>query len=197
MPITLPELPYGVKDLEPHISARTLEFHYGKHHQGYVTNVNKLLQGTDLLGDTLDNIVTRTAGNPERSGIFNNAAQVWNHTFYWQSMRPGGGGAPVGLVANKITSDFGGYEKFADQFKQVALAQFGSGWTWLVLIDDRLSIVKTSNADNPIVKGQKPLLTIDVWEHAYYLDYQNKRGDYVEVFLKNLVNWEFANSQLA
>jgi len=196
MPITLRELPYGIKDLEPHISGRTIEFHYGKHHQGYVTNLNKLLQGTDLLGETIDNIVARTAGDSERSGIFNNAAQVWNHTFYWQSMLPGGGGVPVGFIAKKIATDFGGYEKFAEQFKQAALAQFGSGWIWLVAKGDRLGVVKTSNADTPIARGEKPLLTIDVWEHAYYLDYQNNRGDYVEAFLKNLINWEFVNSRL-
>jgi superoxide dismutase, Fe-Mn family len=197
MTFTLPELTYGKKDLEPHISARTLEFHYGKHHQGYVTKLNTLLQGTDLLGETLDSIVTRTVGDSERSGIFNNAAQVWNHTFYWQSMLPGGGGAPVGFIAKKIAMDFGGYEKFAEQFKQAALAQFGSGWIWLVLKADKLSIVKTSNADTPIARGEKPLLTIDVWEHAYYLDYQNRRGDYVEAFLKNLINWKFVNSRIA
>lgn len=197
MTIALPELPYGNKDLEPHISARTVELHYGKHHQGYVTNLNKLLQGTDLQGETLDRIVTRTAGDPELSGIFNNAAQVWNHTFYWHSMRPGGGGEPVGPIAKKIVTDFGGYEKFADQFKQAALAQFGSGWAWLIVKDDKLTIVRTSNADTPIARGEKPLLTIDVWEHAYYLDYQNRRGDYIEVFLTDLVNWEFVNSQLA
>lgn len=197
MTITLPELPYGNKDLEPHISARTLEFHHGKHHQGYVKNLNKLLLGTDLLGETLDGIVTRTAGNSEQSGIFNNAAQVWNHTFYWQSMRPGGGGAPFGPIAKKLAADFGGYEKFAEQFKQASLAQFGSGWIWLVLKADKLGIVKTSNADTPMARGEKPLLTIDVWEHAYYLDYQNRRGDYVDAFLKNLINWAFVNSQIA
>jgi Fe-Mn family superoxide dismutase len=137
-----------------------------------------------------------TAGDSERTGIFNNAAQVWNHTFYWQSMRPGGGGGPVGLIASRMASDFGGYEKFAEQFKQAALAQFGSGWVWLVLKADKLGIVKTSNADTPIAGGGKPLLTIDVWEHAYYLDYQNRRGDYVDAFLKNLVNWEFVNSRI-
>jgi superoxide dismutase, Fe-Mn family len=197
MPITLPELAYEYKDLEPYISARTLEFHYAKHHQGYVTNLNKLLQGTDLLGETLEGIVKRTVGDSERSGIFNNAAQVWNHTFYWQSMMPGGGGAPVGLIATKIARDFGGYEHFAEQLKQAALAQFGSGWIWLVLKADKLVIVKTSNADTPIARGEKPLLTLDVWEHAYYLDYQNRRGDYVDAFLKNLINWGFANSQFA
>ncbi len=196
MPVTLPEMPYGNRDLEPHISARTLEFHHGKHHQAYVTNLNKLLEGTDLNGETLESIVKKTAGDPERSGIFNNAAQVWNHTFYWQSMLPGGGGAPVGLIAGKIATNFGGYEKFAEQFKQAALAQFGSGWVWLVLKADTLGIVKTSNADTPIARGEKPLLTIDVWEHAYYLDYQNRRGDYIDAFLENLVNWEFVTSQI-
>ncbi len=140
--------------------------------------------------------MTRTAGDPERSGIFNNAAQVWNHAFYWQSMMPGGGGAPVGPIAERIAADLGGYDKFAEQFKHAAVTQFGSGWTWLVLKDDRLGIVATSNAGTPIARGEKPLLTLDVWEHAYYLDYQNRRGDYVEAFLKNLVNWEFVNSRL-
>jgi len=164
MTVTLPELPYGNRDLEPHISARTLEFHHGKHHQGYVTNLNKLLEGNGLQEETLESIVMKTAGDSERSGIFNNAAQVWNHTFYWQSMMPGGGGAPVGLIAAKIAKDFGGYEQFAEQFKEAALAQFGSGWVWLVQKADKLSIVKTSNADTPIARGGKPLLTIDVWE---------------------------------
>jgi Fe-Mn family superoxide dismutase len=196
MSITLPDLPYGTNDLTPHISQNTLNFHYGKHHNAYVVNLNKLIEGTDLAGKSLENIIIETAKDASKAGIFNNAAQVWNHTFYWQSMKPGGGGLPSGKIAEKIQADFGGYDKFAEQFKNAGLTQFGSGWAWLVLNNDKLEIVKTSNADTPLAHGMKPLMTVDVWEHAYYLDYQNRRADYLDTFLAKIINWEFVNSQL-
>ncbi|UCD94912.1 MAG: superoxide dismutase [Candidatus Zixiibacteriota bacterium] len=196
MPLVLPELPFAKDALEPYISARTLEFHYGKHHNAYVVNGSKLIAGTDL--ETADNeeIIKKTAGDSQKAGIFNNAAQVWNHSFYWKCMKPGGGGAPTGKIADKIKADFGSFEKFVEEFKTAGATQFGSGWAWLVLENDRLKIVKTANADNPLVHGQKPLLTVDVWEHAYYLDYQNRRPDYLAVFVEKLINWDFVSSCL-
>lgn len=196
MPITLPALPYDRSALEPHISSRTLDFHYGKHHNAYVTNLNKLIEGTELANESLENIVTKTAGNPDKAGIFNNAAQVWNHTFYWHSMKPNGGGKPSGNLASKIDADFGSFDNFTKALTNAGLTQFGSGWAWLVLKNGKLDIMKTPNADTPIAHGIKPLLTVDVWEHAYYLDYQNARGDYLDIFLKHLVNWDFANTNL-
>jgi superoxide dismutase, Fe-Mn family len=196
MTITLPDLPYGKDALAPFISEKTIDFHYGKHHNTYVTNLVKLIGGTDLENETLENIIKKTAGDSARAGIFNNAAQVWNHTFYWHSMSPNGGEGPTGNIAEKIKADFGSYEKFVEEFKNAGLTQFGSGWAWLVLKDGKLQVTKTSNADTPLAHGMKPLLTADVWEHAYYLDYQNKRADYLDVFIKNLINWEFANSLL-
>lgn len=193
----LPELPFKKDSLEPHISANTLDFHYGKHHNAYVTNLNKLIEGTELSAESLENIIKKTANNAGQTGIFNNAAQVWNHTFYWQSIKPAGGGEPNGLAAEKIISDFGSYEGFVQKFKDAALTQFGSGWAWLVMKDGKLDILKTSNADTPIAHGLKPLLTVDVWEHAYYLDYQNRRADYLDSFVKNLINWEFVNSNMS
>jgi Fe-Mn family superoxide dismutase len=173
-----------------------LDFHHGKHHNAYVTNLNKLIEGTELAGERLEDIIKKTVNDAEKVGIFNNAAQVWNHTFYWQSMRPNGGGLPTGNIAEKIDSDFGGYDNFIEQLKNAGLTQFGSGWAWLVMKNSKLEITKTSNADSPIAHGVKPLLTVDVWEHAYYLDYQNARGDYLDAFIKNLINWEFVNSHL-
>ncbi len=196
MTITLPDLPYGKDALAPFISEKTIDFHYGKHHNTYVTNLVKLIGGTDLENETLENIIKKTVGDSARAGIFNNAAQVWNHTFYWHSMSPNGGEGPTGNIAEKIKADFGSYEKFVEEFKNAGLTQFGSGWAWLVLKDGKLQVTKTSNADTPLAHGLKPLLTADVWEHAYYLDYQNKRADYLDVFIKNLINWEFANSLL-
>ena len=196
MTFTLPELPYGKNDLAPHISANTLEFHHGKHHQAYVTNLNKLLEGHALAGQPLDEVIKKTTGDAKQAGIFNNAAQVWNHTFYWHSMKPGGGGAPTGAIAKKIDSDLGGYNAFIEAFKNAAVTQFGSGWAWLVLNNGKMEITKTGNADTPIAHGIKPLLTVDVWEHAYYLDYQNRRPDYLDTFIKHLVNWDFANTNL-
>lgn len=193
MAVSLPPLPYPENALEPHISARTLSFHYGKHHQAYVTNLNNLIQGTELDDKPLETIIKDSVNKSDRAGIFNNAAQVWNHTFYWNSLSPQGGGIPQGALADKITKDFGSFEEFCTQFKQAGATQFGSGWAWLVLgTDGTLQVTKTSNADLPMVHNQKALLTCDVWEHAYYLDYQNRRPDYLDIFLKHLVNWEFA-----
>ncbi len=193
---TLPALPYAQDALEPHISARTLDFHYGKHHQGYLDNLNKLVAGTKLAGLSLEEIIRQTAGKAEQAAIFNNAAQVWNHTFFWNSMKANGGGAPSGRLAELITASFGSFEAFKAGFAEAAMAQFGSGWAWLVQEGDRLKIVKTANADTPLAHGQTALLTCDVWEHAYYLDYQNRRKDFVQTFLDHLANWEFAASQL-
>lgn len=197
MSITLPDLPYGKEALAPHISSKTLDFHHGKHHNAYVTNLNKLIEGTELAGETLEGIIKKTVNDAGKAGIFNNAAQVWNHTFYWQSMKPNGGGLPTGDILKKINADFGSYDKFVEQFKNAGLTQFGSGWAWLVLKNNKLEIMKTSNADTPRAHGIKPLLTVDVWEHAYYLDYQNGRGNYLDVFFGSLINWEFVNSNLA
>lgn len=194
MAITLPALPFGKNALTPHISEQTLEFHHGKHHNAYVVNTNKLIEGTDLAGQDLETIIRKTSKDASKAGIFNNAAQVWNHSFYWSCIRPGGGGKPSGAIAKKIDSDFGGFDKFAEQFKNAGVTQFGSGWAWLVLKDGRLEIMKTSNADTPIAHDVKPLLTVDVWEHAYYLDYQNRRPDYLNAFVTHLINWDFVNS---
>lgn len=192
MAFTLPALPYAQNALEPHITANTLSFHHGKHHNAYVTNLNNLVKDTELANASLEDIIRQTAGKADKAGIFNNAAQVWNHTFYWHSMKPNGGGKPSGALAEKINAAFGSYEKFAEEFKQAATTQFGSGWAWLVQEGNTLKITKTGNADSPIAHGQKPLLTIDVWEHAYYLDFQNRRPDYIATFLDKLANWEFA-----
>lgn len=196
MTITLPELPYEKNALEPHISSNTLNFHHGKHHNAYVTNLNKLVEGTNLANETLEDIIKKTANDSDKAGVFNNAAQVWNHTFYWQSMKPRGGGLPSGDIAEKISTDFGNYENFIEQLKNAGLNQFGSGWAWLVLKNNKLEVIKTSNADTPLAYDIKPLLTVDVWEHAYYLDYQNGRGNYLDAFINNLINWEFVNSNL-
>ena len=193
----LPELPYSLDALEPHISRNTLEFHYGKHHAGYVTNLNNLVTGTDLEAKTLDDTILAVAGDASKAGIFNNAAQVWNHTFYWQGMKPNGGGQPTGALAARIDADFGSFDAFKEQFKAAGATQFGSGWAWLVLDNGVLKITKTPNADLPLAHGQKALLTMDVWEHAYYLDYQNRRPDYMTTFLDKLVNWDFVAANLA
>jgi Fe-Mn family superoxide dismutase len=200
MPFTLPPLPYEPTALEPHISANTLSFHHGKHHAAYVNKLNELIAGTEYEALTLEDIIKKTAGaaaGSKESQIFNNAAQVWNHTFYWHCMKGNGGGKPSGEIARKIDSDLGGFDKFKEDFKAAAVSQFGSGWAWLVLDGGKVKIVKTGNADLPMAHGQKALLTCDVWEHAYYLDYQNRRPDYVGTFLDKLVNWEFVEKQLA
>ncbi len=197
MAFELLPLPYDKSALEPHMSAKTLEFHYGKHHQAYVTNLNNLAQGTTLATKSLESIIRETAKDESAAGIFNNAAQVWNHTFFWNSMTPAGGGVPGGDLARHIDRDFGSVDKFKERFRQAAVGQFGSGWAWLVADKGELKIVRTANAMTPIVEGQIPLLTCDVWEHAYYLDYQNRRPDFVNAFLDQLVNWDFAAANLA
>ena len=194
---TLPALPYDLDALEPHISRQTLEFHHGKHHNAYVTNLNNLVTGSELENKSLEDTITAVAGDAGKAGVFNNAAQVWNHSFYWQCMKPGGGGQPTGALADKINADFGSYEAFVEQFKAAGATQFGSGWAWLVLENGTLKVTKTGNADLPLAHGQKALLTMDVWEHAYYLDYQNRRPDYITTFLDKLVNWEFVATNLA
>jgi len=194
---TLPALPYSLDALEPHISRSTLEFHHGKHHAGYVTNLNNLVAGTDLESKSLEQTVQAVAGDASKAGVFNNAAQVWNHSFYWQCMKPGGGDRPTGALADKINADFGSFEAFVEQFKAAGATQFGSGWAWLVLDGGTLKITKTANADLPLAHGQTALLTMDVWEHAYYLDYQNRRPDYMTTFLEKLVNWDFVAANLA
>ncbi|HOB62932.1 MAG TPA: superoxide dismutase [Candidatus Competibacteraceae bacterium] len=196
-PFTLPPLPYPENALSPAISANTVGFHYGKHHQGYVNNLNQLVAGTPLADQSLEAVIKTTTGKPDQVAIFNNAAQVWNHTFYWNSMRPNGGGKPSGALAELIEKSFGDYDKFKAEFAKTATSQFGSGWAWLVKDGDKLIITKTGNADTPIAHGQQPLLTVDVWEHAYYLDYQNRRADYVAAVLDKLTNWEFAEKNLA
>ncbi|ABD03447.1 superoxide dismutase [Synechococcus sp. JA-2-3B'a(2-13)] len=197
MAFELPALPYPADALKPYMSAETFSFHHGKHHAAYVANLNKLIEGTDLANKSLEEIIKATFGDPDKVGIFNNAAQVWNHTFFWESMKPGGGGAPTGPIADKINADFGSYDKFVEAFKTAAATQFGSGWAWLVLEDGTLKVTKTPNAENPLVHGQTPLLTLDVWEHAYYLDYQNRRPDFINAYLEHLVNWDAANARLA
>jgi Fe-Mn family superoxide dismutase len=197
MAYTQPALPYDNTALEPHVSKSTLEFHYGKHHAAYITNYNKAVEGTELDSKPIEEVIKAIAGDASKAGIFNNAAQAWNHTFYWNSIKPNGGGTPTGALADKINADFGSFEKFVEAFKQAGATQFGSGWAWLVLDNGTLKVTKTSNADNPITAGQVPLLTMDVWEHAYYLDYQNKRPDYIDTFITKLINWDFAAANLA
>ena len=194
---TLPPLPYPENALAPVISANTLSFHYGKHHKAYLDNLNKLIAGTEYESATLEKIITDTAGKADKTPIFNNAAQTWNHTFYWNGLKPNGGGKPTGRIAQMIESDLGGYEQFKKDFAQAGVTQFGSGWAWLVAEGGKLKLVKTGNADNPLTKGQVPLLTLDVWEHAYYLDYQNRRPDHLSAAIDQLLNWDFANENLA
>ncbi len=189
MAFEMMELPYKKEALEPYISAETMNYHYGKHYKTYVDNLNKLIAGTDYDNMTLDEIIRSTAGKSDLAPIFNNAAQAWNHAFFWQSMRPDGGGNPKDELKRRLENDFGSVDKFKEEFKAAAVSQFGSGWAWLAEKDGRLEVVKTSNADRPIAHNLKPLLTVDVWEHAYYLDYQNRRADFVSAFLEHLINW--------
>jgi superoxide dismutase, Fe-Mn family len=192
-----PALPYAVTALEPHMTAKTFEFHYGKHHATYVTNLNNLTKDTPMATMSLEEIIKATFGDASKAGIFNNAAQVWNHTFFWNSMKQNGGGAPTGDLAAKIDASFGSLDKFKEEFKAAATTQFGSGWAWLIKDGDGLKITKSGNAENPIAHGQTPLLTLDVWEHAYYIDFQNRRPDFITAYLENLVNWDFAAANLA
>jgi superoxide dismutase, Fe-Mn family len=195
-PIALPPLPYAKDALEPFISARTIEFHYGKHHQAYIDNTRKLIAGTEYAGLPLKEIVQKASVKPEQTVIFNNAAQSFNHDFLWKSMKPGGGGKPAGRIGQAIEKSFGSHAQFEKEFSEAALTQFGSGWAWLVQDGAALKVIKTGNADTPITRGWVPVLTLDVWEHAYYLDYQNRRGDYIRAYLDHLINWSFAESNL-
>lgn len=195
--IELPPLPYSEDALDPVISAKTMSFHYGKHHNAYVTNLNKLVAGTELAETPLEGVIAATAGKADKAGLFNNAAQIWNHTFFWNSMKPKGGGAPSGAIAGAIDTAFGSYENFKKEFTAAAVTQFGSGWAWLVAEKGAVKLVKTPNAETPLTGSATPLLTIDVWEHAYYLDYQNRRPDFVAAVIDNLLNWDFANANLA
>lgn len=196
-PFSLMRLPYADDALSPVISANTIGFHYGKHHAGYLANLNRMLETDDLKSQGMLDIIRSTAANPAKAGLFNNAAQVWNHDFYWNSMRPNGGGRPGGRMAELIGKSFGDHDKFVAAFAAAAVGQFASGWAWLCLEGDKLTIRRTGNADTPVyVAGVKPLLTIDVWEHAYYLDYQNRRADYVSAVIERLLNWDFAERNL-
>lgn len=194
MSYELPALPFDYTALAPYITKETLEFHHDKHHAAYVNNYNNAIKDTDLDGQPIEAVIKAIAGDASKAGLFNNAAQAWNHSFYWNSIKPNGGGAPTGALADKIAADFGSFENFVTEFKQAAATQFGSGWAWLVLDNGSLKITKTGNADTPIAHGQTPLLTIDVWEHAYYLDYQNRRPDYISTFVEKLANWDFASA---
>jgi len=197
MAFTLPPLPFDKSALEPNISAKTFEFHHGKHHNAYVTKLNELIAGTEFEKLSLEEIIKKSSKDSKQA-IFNNAAQHWNHSFFWECLKPNGGGKPSGDIAKKIESDLGGYEKFAKDFKEAAITQFGSGWAWLVTdASGKLSITKTANADLPLAHDLKALLTVDVWEHAYYLDYQNRRPDFVQTFLDKLVNWDFVAENYA
>ena len=193
MAYSQPALPYAENALEPHISANTLGFHYGKHHATYIKKYNDAVAGTPLDNQSIEEVILAAAENPEKAGLFNNGAQAWNHSFYWNSLSPNGGGKPTGQIAEKIDADFGGYDAFKSELANAAATQFGSGWAWLVLDDGTLKVVKTANAQTPLTSGKYPLLTIDVWEHAYYLDYQNRRPDYVAAVIDELLNWEFAS----
>jgi Fe-Mn family superoxide dismutase len=196
-PFVLPTLPYPEDALAPIISAKTLRFHHGRHHMAYIAKVNELISGTEFEGQTLERIILAVSGQADRVGLFDNAAQAWNHAFYWRSLSPKGGGKPPAELATMIDAAFGSLDVFKQQFAAAAVSQFGSGWAWLVRDGTTLKIVKTSNAQLPLTKGQLPLLTIDVWEHAYYLDYQNRRPDYVQAVTDKLLNWEFAAENLA
>jgi Fe-Mn family superoxide dismutase len=193
----LPDLPFPQDSLMPHMSAKTLSFHHGKHHKSYVDKLNAAVEGTAFADMKLEEIVQKTANDPTQKGIFNNAAQHWNHSFFWSCLTPDGGGKPEGKLARQIDADFGSYDKFKKAFSDVAAGQFGSGWAWLVVDGGKLKVTATANAELPLMFGQNALLTCDVWEHAYYLDYQNRRPDFVEAFLNSMVNWSFAGERFA
>ena len=191
-------LPFDKDALEPYgMKAETFEYHYGKHHKAYVDNLNKLTEGTELADKSLEEVIKTSFKDSSKAGIFNNAAQVWNHTFFWNSLKPAGGGAPTGEVAAKIDKDFGSFDKFKEEFSNAATTQFGSGWSWLIDDGGTLKVIKTPNAENPLAHGQKALLTLDVWEHAYYIDYRNARPAFIKNFLEQLVNWDFVAENLA
>ena len=196
MAIQQPELPWSEDALDPHISAKTMSFHYGKHHAAYVSKLNAAIEGSALAEMSLEQIIRETAGDAAKAGVFNNAAQVWNHTFFWNSMKPQGGGKPTGALMDKINASFGSFDSFQEEFSNKAITLFGSGWVWLVDNAGSLEIVQTEDACNPMTDGKKPLLTLDVWEHAYYLDFQNRRPDFIKTFLSHLVNWDFAAENL-
>lgn len=196
-PFELPPLPWAQDALEPVISSRTIGLHYGKHHRTYVTKLNELVAGTRFAGMALERVITETAASDRDRKIFNNAAQAWNHTFFWDCLRPGGGGKPSGTLASRIDADLGGHDRFKLEFAKAAVDTFGSGWAWLAERNGKLAILSTSNADNPLTQGATPLLTIDVWEHAYYVDYENRRPDFVAAVIDKLLNWDFAQQQLA
>jgi Fe-Mn family superoxide dismutase len=195
-PIALPPLPYDQGALAPVISGNTLSFHYGKHHKTYVETLNKLIVGTEFADMPLESIIKATGRQPDRTAIFNNAAQAWNHTFYWKSLKPKGGGEPPSVLKGMMEASFGGVDQCKKELSTAAVGQFGSGWAWLIQDGEKLKVIKTGNANTPLAEGQKPLLTIDVWEHAYYLDYQNRRVDYVNALLDKLANWDFAAENL-
>ena len=197
MAFELPPLPYPKDGLEPHMSSRTLEFHHGKHHQAYVTTLNKLVEGTPFAKQSLEEVIRATAKDESKTAIFDNAAQSWNHSFFWRCMRPRGGGKPSGDLLQRVEQSFGGFDKFKEEFKNAATTQFGSGWAWLVLDGGALKVTKTPDAVNPLARGQTALLTCDVWEHAYYLDFQNRRPDFVQTFLDHLVNWELVAKNMS
>ena len=196
MAFELPDLPYDYEALAPYMSAKTLHLHHDKHHQAYVTNLNNLIEGTEFAGKSLEDIVTGSYGDAAKQGIFNNAGQHWNHNLYWRIMKKGGGGNPGGELAKRIDDAFGSFDAFKEQFKTAGVTQFGSGWAWLAVQDDQLKIMKTPNGENPLVHGMRPILGVDVWEHAYYVDYENRRPEYLAAFLNNLVNWDEVEAEL-
>lgn len=196
-PFELPPLPWAENALDPVISSRTIGLHYGKHHRAYVTKLNELIAGTRYAGMALERVITESAASDKDRRIFNNAAQVWNHTFFWNCLRPGGGGKPTAALASRIDADLGGHDRFKQEFAKAAVDTFGSGWAWLADRNGKLEIMSTSNADNPLTRGATPLLTIDVWEHAYYVDYENRRPDFVAAVIDKLLDWDFAQRQMA
>ena len=196
MTFELPSLPYASDALAPYMSSETLDFHHGKHHQTYVTNLNNLVKDSDMQDASLEDIVIKSSKDASMAGIFNNAGQHWNHILFWQCMKPNGGGAMPSELENRISSDFGSVDQFKEAFVQAGTTQFGSGWAWLAIHNGKLVVTKSANASNPLVEGMKPILGCDVWEHSYYIDYRNKRPDYLKAFLDNMVNWEFVSSQL-
>ena len=196
MTFELPSLPYASDALAPYMSSETLDFHHGKHHQTYVTNLDNLVKDTDMQDSSLEEIVVKSSKDPSMAGIFNNAGQHWNHILFWQCMKPNGGGSMPSELESRITSDLGGIDQFKEAFIQAGITQFGSGWAWLAIDNGKLVVTKSPNASNPLVDGMKPILGCDVWEHSYYIDYRNKRPDYLKAFLDSMVNWEFVASQL-